>query len=209
MIMLWDAERQRGREAENRRDRNFTHDRRALSLQLCLSATLLLLLPLSAGCGYTFRGNLPARLRTVYVQPFTNRIDITSEPTNLNQYKIYRPRLELDLTDKVIDRFQFDGSLRPAGPDQADTMLVGELAEFRREPLRFARTGNVEEFRLSLVVNAEFRDLQQHTVIWQEQIVGDATFFEQGALAESEVTALDRAMDDVARRIVERIVEDW
>src|SRR3990167_8411986 len=86
-----------------------------------LAACCVLSVP---GCGYTFRGNLPAHLRTVYIQPFANRIDITSEPTNLNQYKIYRPRLETDLTDKVIDRFQFDGNLRPAGPDQADAMLV-------------------------------------------------------------------------------------
>lgn len=174
-----------------------------------LSAALLLVLSVAAGCGYTFRGNLPARLQTVYIQPFKNSIDLTSEPTNLNQYKIYRPRMETDLTDRIVDRFQFEGSLRPAGPDQADTMLVGELVAFRREPLRFARTGDVEEFRLSIVVNAELRDLQHHTVMWHEQIVGDTTFFERGALAESEVTALDRAMDDVARRLVERTIEDW
>ena len=182
---------------------------RHLDRLVALPALACLALTGAMGCGYTFRGNVPARLRTVYVQPFANRIDTTSEPTSATQYKLYRPRLESDLTNKVIGRFQFDGSLRPAGPDRADTMLVGELAEFRREPLRFARTGNVEEFRLSIVVNAEFRDLQQHTVRWHEQIVGDTTFFEQGALAESETTALDRALDDVARRIVERTVEDW
>jgi len=143
------------------------------------------------------------------VQPFTNRIDITNEPTNVDRYKVYRPRMETDLTDKVIDRFQFDGSLRPAGPDRADAMLIGELVVLRREPLRFARTGNVEEYRLSVVINAEFRDLRKHEVKWREQMVGDTTFFEEGALVESEATALDRALDDVARRIVERTVEDW
>ena len=145
----------------------------------------------------------------VYIQPFTNRIDLTAEPTNLNRYKIYRPRLESDLTTKIVDRFQFDGNFRPGNPDQADAMLVGELVEFRREPLRIARTGNVEEYRLSIVVNAEFRDLRKHIVMWSEQLVGDTTFFEQGARTEAESVALDRAMEDVARRIVERAVEGW
>ena len=145
----------------------------------------------------------------MYVQPFTNKIDITAEPTNANRYKLYRPRMESDLTNKLIDRFQFEGGLRPAGPDKADSMIVGELAEFRREPLRFDRGGNPEEFRLSIVVNAEFRDLRKHVVPWREQIIGDTTFFERGALATSEATALDRAIDDVARRIVERTIEDW
>lgn len=178
-------------------------------LRFVLAAGCWLLAAVCAGCGYGFRGNLPAHLKTIYIQPFTNRIDITVEPTNINRYKLYRPRMEVDLTAKVVDQFQFDGNLRPAGPDRADAMLVGELADFRREPLRIARTGDVEEYRLSIVVNVEFRDLRKHTVPWREQIVGDATFFEQGALAEAEGPALTRALEDVARRIVERAIEDW
>ena len=178
-----------------------------MSVVCCLMSMMLLT---CGGCGYTFRGgNLPAHLNTVYIQPFTNRIDITAEVTNLNQYKVYRPRMEIDLTTKVLNRFQFDGTLRPAGPDKADAMVVGELVEFRREPLRYDHSGNVEEYRLSVVANAEFRDLRAHTVRWAEQIVGDRTFFVSGTLAQSENTALDLALEDVARRIVERTVEDW
>ncbi len=189
--------------------RRQTSDIRRAAGRVLICGLLSVICCLSTGCGYTFRGNLPAHLKTLYVQPFINRVDFTSEPTNLNRYKIYRPRMELDITNEVIDRFQIEGNLRPAGPDQADAFLVGELVEFRREPLRFAQTGNPEEYRLSIVANVEFRDLRKQAVVWREQVVGDTTFFERGSLAEAEAAAIGRAIEDLARRIVERTIEDW
>jgi Lipopolysaccharide-assembly len=165
---------------------------------------------LLAGCGYTTRPGLPSELRTVYVAPFANKINLAKLPTNNDRFPIYRHAMETDLTNAVVDRYQFTGLLRPAKPDKADTRVDGELVEFRRDALRYNASQQVEEWRLNLVVNLKFTDLTTGLVMWEEtNFTGDTTFFALGANAESEEAALDRAITDLARRIVERSVEAW
>ena len=165
---------------------------------------------LVSGCGYTTRPGLATNLRTIYIKPFTNRIDITQLSIGRNELPFYRPGMEVDLTNAVLRRFQFTGLLRPAGAERADSRLEGELLEFRRDALRFDASQQVEEWRLSIVVNLRFIDQTTNMVLWEEErFIGDTTFFALGPQAESETAALDRAMTDLARRIVERTVENW
>ena len=165
---------------------------------------------LLVGCGYTTRPGLAPHLRTVYVKPFVNQIDLTRLTTDYQRFPLYRHGLEVDLTRAIINRFQFTGLLRPASPEEADSRLEGELVEFRRDALRYDAAQQVEEWRLSLVVNLRFYDLHTNTLVWEELwYTGDTTYFALGANAESEATALERAIEDLARRIVELTVENW
>jgi hypothetical protein len=165
---------------------------------------------LSAGCGYTTRPGLASYLKTVYIKPFGNQIDLTQVTSNYQQYPVYRHGLEIEITKAVMNRFQFTGLLRPTQSEQADSRLEGELVEFRRDALRFSASQQVEEWRLSLVVNLRFFDLHTNQLMWEEaRFTGDTTYFAVGANAESESTAINRAIQDLARRIVERAVENW
>lgn len=165
---------------------------------------------LITGCGYTTRPGLAGHLRTVYLKPFTNKIDLTQLTNDYERFPLYRHGMETDVTEAVINRFQFTGLLRPAGPDKADSRIEGELVEFRRDALRYDASQRVEEWRLNVVVNVRFYDQRDDTLIWEEsRLTGDATYFATGASAESEATALDRAIEDTARRVVERTVENW
>ena len=164
----------------------------------------------SQGCGYSARPGLPSSMRTVYIKPFINKIDITQLGMNMREFPIYRHGMETDLTNAVIRRYQFTGLLRPASAERADTRLEGELVEFRKDPLRYNASQRVEEWRLNVVVNLRFYDRQNAEPIWEEShFTGDTTYFELGANAESETAALSRAIEDVAKRIVERTVENW
>ena len=177
---------------------------------------------LVTGCGYTTRPGLASHLKTVYIKPFTNKIDLTQLTTDYERFPIYRPGMEVTVTNSVIDRFQFTGLLRPTRSEKADSRLEGELVEFRRDALRFNASQQVEEWRLSVVVNLRFYDLHgspaegQATseggglLLWEDsRFTGDTTYFELGPNAESESKALDRAIEDLARRVVERCVENW
>ena len=165
---------------------------------------------LLAGCGYTARPGLVSYLRTIYVKPFVNKIDLTELTTNYQRFPLYRHGLESNVTTAVVNRFQFTGLLRPASSEKADSRLEGELVEFRRDALRYNASQQVEEWRLSVVVNVQFYDLHTNVLEWEEaRFTGDTTYFELGANTESESAALDRAVQDLARRIVERTVENW
>jgi hypothetical protein len=165
---------------------------------------------LGPGCGYTTRPGLASHLRTIYVKPFANKIDVTRLTTGFERFPIYRHQMEVDITSAVISRYQFTGLLRPASAERADCRLEGELVDFRRDALRYDASQEVEEWRLNVVVNLRFFDQATQTLLWEEgRFTGDTTYFALGANAESEATALDRAITDLAKRIVERTVEAW
>jgi hypothetical protein len=174
------------------------------------AAGLLAFALLASGCGYTARPGLAPHLKTVYVKPFVNKIDVTRLTSGHERFPIYRHQMEVDISRAVVNRFQFTGLLRPGRQEQADCRVEGELIDFHRDPLRYSSSSQVEEWRLNIVVNLRFIDQTTGEILWEEpSFTGDTTYFAVGANAESEARALDRAINDLARRIVERTVESW
>lgn len=168
---------------------------------------VLALLLFSAGCGYTTRSMLASKYRTIYIPPFYSSIDITREVDVGNKYKIYRPGLETDITKTLTNKFLFDGNVRPSDMDKADLELKGELVEFRRDPLRYRENDEVDEYRLNLVVNISLWDKEENKMLWEEKsFTGDTSYF---PAQKSEDAAIRAALDDLARRIVARVVEEW
>lgn len=165
------------------------------------------------GCGYTTRSSISYRFRTIYITPFVNKIDITKETDVGYKYKLYRPMLETDVTKKVANKFLFDGNLRPVKEGSADLVLKGELVEFRRDPLRYTDNDEVEEYRIIIRVNLNLWDTKENQLVWQENnFSGDFSYFTSftsSGTPKSEDVAVNDAIDDLARRIVERTVEQW
>ena len=177
-------------------------------MRLLLACATLSLV--TAGCGYTTRPGLAPHIKTVYVQPFVNKIDFAQLASLETRFPIYRHRMEVDLTNEVLDRYQFTGLLRPEKEKRADVRLEGELIRFQRDALRFDRSSNVEQWRLVLTVDLRMYDRATGTMMWEEPgFLGETKYFVAGSGAESESSALSRAITDLARRIVERSVENW
>lgn len=180
-----------------------------IGMMLLLSGLGCWIIGLS-GCGYTTRSLISQQgYYTIYVRPFVNKIDITSETSVAREYKIYHPLLENDITRKVIDQFILDGNLRLAKEEDADLILGGELINYRKDTLRYTGTDDeeVEEYRVSLVVNLKLYDTSKQTLVWEVgSFVGDTTYIPQ---EKSESTAISEAVSDLARRIVNRTVDIW
>ncbi len=163
-----------------------------------------------AGCGYTTRSMITGKFKTVYIEPFVNKVDIANEMYSGNRYRVYRPMLETNITQSVINRFLFDGNLRPVKNEAADLVFKGELVEFRRDPLIYSDSDTVTQYRLNIVVNIALLDKKENKLLWKENnFTGDTTFFTTGANAKTEDAAITDALSDLARRIVERTVEQW
>jgi len=171
---------------------------------------LFLLIIGAAGCGYTTRSMISSEYRTIYIAPFANKVDITRDSASGNKYKIYRPMLETDVTRAVNNKYLFDGNLKPVSKDSADLLLKGELIDFRRDPLRYTDDEQIYEYRINIVVNISLWNNKTDQLIWQENnFTGDFTYFVSGPQAKSEGTAVNDAIADLARRVVERTVEQW
>ena len=161
---------------------------------------------LSLSCGYSTNLLLASGVRTIHVEDIKNSIDYTQENTN----DIYIPLLEVKVRNAIIDRFLFDGHLKVAQPDKADVTLKGELISYDRSVLRRTDNDNVEEYRVRVTVNVTLWDRTKEKVIWQENAFsGESDYFVTGPLAKSETVAINDAVTDLARRIVERSIENW
>ncbi len=159
-----------------------------------------------SGCGYTTKSILPKSIKTIYIEPFKNNINFTTG-TGRN---IYLPLLEIDVRNAVIDRFLFDGNLKIAKPEVANLILKGELNNYERSGLRYTDDDDVEEYRVHITFSFEMYNANNDEVSWTEPgFVGEATYFVSGPLATAEESAIDAAIVDLARRIVERTIEDW
>lgn len=173
-------------------------------------ARIVLLIFMLAGCGYTTRSLISGQFKTIHIEPFVNKVDIANEKYSENKYRVYRPTLESDVTQSVINKYLYDGNLRPVKNENADLILKGELIEFRRDPLIYSDSDTVTQYRLNIVVNIALYDKKENKLLWKEDgFTGDSSYFTTGANAKTEDAAVNDALADLARRIVERTVEQW
>ena len=160
--------------------------------------------------GYTTQTALPEHVETVHVEKVTNTIDISQEVTNNKPFQTYRPGLEVELRNALIERFIFDGHLRIASKNKADAVLKASLLNFDRDPVSYNADDSVQEFRIHVTAELRFMDQLNDEVLWEaHSLSGEATYFLSGPLAVSEDRAVALALDDLVRRAVEGILEVW
>jgi Lipopolysaccharide-assembly len=147
------------------------------------------------GCmGYKAGTLLPGHVKTVSVPIFKNSSG--------------EPNIETTATNAVINKINIDGTLKTVDKE-ADSLLKCTIIGFKRRPLRYG-SGRPDEYRIIVTAEATFTDLTQNRPFWsQKKITGKADFLVQGNLPASEREALPLALEDLARNIVEQVVEGW
>jgi hypothetical protein len=175
-----------------------------------LKAAVILALLGAAGCGYTTKTLLPGNIRSVHVAPVESKIDLAAEISDKDEFRVYRPGVEVEVTNAIINRFIFDGNLQVREASVADALVEAKLTDYRRSPLRYSKGDDVQEYRLSVHLDVQMIQASDKKVLWHERnLVGDTTFFIAGPRAESEDEAAQKAVEDAARRIVDKTVEVW
>jgi hypothetical protein len=161
-------------------------------------------------CGYTTHSVSSGKQQSIHIKNFVNKIDVTEETTDDKVFYAYRPGMESSITRAVINRYLFDGNYEIKSLEKADFVLQGELLDFTREPLRYDANDNVIEYRIRTVVNIELYDEKTGDLVWKERsFAGESTYRTSGQYAKSESVATTESIEDLARRIVERTVENW
>ncbi len=174
------------------------------------SALLLFISFYISGCGYTTKTVLPDNIKTIHVAPIKNAIDLSGEISDKSRFRVYRPGVEVDVTNAIINRFIFDGNLKVVAKPKADAVLEAKLVDYRRDPLRYSDSDDIQEYRLSVTIDAIVYLAKDHKVLWHETVLtGDTSFFLSGPRALSEDEAVAKAVDDLARRVVDKTIEAW
>ena len=161
-------------------------------------------------CGYTATRILPSYYRTIYVEPFENKIPITADVTEKIGFATNYPEIEQKVTRGVINQFLFDGNLRVTNkPENADLTLTGAIVDFYRQPLRRKEDDTVEEYRLNLSASVTLRDKSGKLLLQDSAMVGDTTYFLTGPSARSEGAAVEDLVTDFCHRVEEWVIEYW
>ena len=174
------------------------------------AAALVLTASVFSGCGYTRKSLLTESIKSIHVSPIKNAIDLSEEVTDQKPFRVYRPGVEVELTNAVINRFIFDGNLKVAVPEKADAIVEAKLTDYRRDALRYSDSDDVQEYRLTIVISVKVTERATGKVIWSDTgLAGDTSFFVAGPRAISEDRAAQQAVEDVARRVVDKTIEIW
>lgn len=150
-----------------------------------------------AGCGYSFRGNLPDHIKTVAVPVFTNR---TAEPA-----------VESFLTSAVVEAYATNGRLRVVKTEDADAILDGEVVGYSVQSIAFDNQANVRQYRLLVTMNLKLRDVRRNAVLFEQQGLREKSDFQVlGAVSQTigaEEGAVRSAARDIARSIVSLTID--
>ncbi len=93
-------------------------------------------------------------------------------------------------------------------PFSADYVLLGELVSYNRDAVTFDRSDVTQEYRSTLTAKIIFKDVKTDKVLWTSSRVQGEALFPRGAdQAEAERASLPRVTDDLAKFIVEKVVD--
>lgn len=172
-------------------------------LKRILSLALIISIPFISSCGYTQEAKLPNNIKTIAIETFKNEIPPEEQFA-------YRAGLEIELRNTLVERFLLDGNLKVVDESEADAILTGSIISYEQEGLRFDKLESVEEYRLFLVVKFELIDRRTNKIIIREpNFSGRSEFFVNRNPAVVRRTSANSAVVDLARSLVDRIVEEW
>jgi len=159
----------------------------------CVAAWLVS--SLAAGCGYSLRRPFPQDVRTVHVEMFQSRE--------------FRRGLEFALTEALQKRILQETPYKIADKATADTLLTGQILEVRQGTLGTDfRTDLPREIRATFVIRFQWKDLRTGKVLLDRPRFVQAVDYIP-PVGERFADASAEALDDLAERIVEQMMESW
>jgi len=160
---------------------------------LALAAMLAL-----AGCANYQLGTTLARdLRPVLVPSVRNE---SSEPG-----------VDSLASSAILREIQREGTLILSSEDQAATRLDITIVRFRLEPIRYQRddTRAPDEYRATVVADVAFTRISDGKVLYSGAVEGDTTFPIGSDLVSAKQDMMPKAIDDLARKVIDRCISIW
>ncbi len=156
---------------------------------------LVLVCLAASGCGYSMRRPFPQNVRTVYVEMFQSRE--------------FRRGLEFTLTEALQKRILQDTPYKIADKNTADTMISGEVLEVRQNTLgRNYYTGQPRQTQATFIIRFQWKDMRNGQILVdQPRFMQSVTYIPPAG--QTFDNAADKALDDLAERIVEQMMSPW
>ena len=154
---------------------------------------------LLTGCmGYQLGGTRPEGVETVHVAPVVNAT--------------HEPAIELQVTEAIRQRIQFDGRLKLRNsPEGADSVIDVELTDYSLQAISFRDDLKTtpDEYRIRITATASLRSTATDELLSESRTFGEARFSFESDLTTSKRNALPAAAAELARFMVDDLIEQW
>lgn len=160
------------------------------------------LMILLSGCGYMLGNGFSPDIRTVSVPIFEN--------------DTFRRGLEYQLTEAVQKEIQSRTPYRLARGSDADTRLTGRIVQARKDVLGENNNDDPRQLQFSILVRVTWENLRTGEILAQQEVpvapeaiplLTQAGFAPE--LGQSQATATQTAIDQMARQITNMMETPW
>ncbi len=166
---------------------------------VCVSIIILTVVSgMLSGCaGYRLGSSLPEGIEVIHIPTFINK---TTEPL-----------LEVVTSQAVISEIQRDGTLSLGNLEKSDIILNVSVIDLRLQPLRYEKdqSTTTREYRMIITASLKLTNRSSGKIMTRSVVKGEADFMPVGDLSSAKRDTLPAASRDLARRIVENVVEYW
>jgi hypothetical protein len=161
-----------------------------------LAVFLIFLLLLYPNCvKYSFKGALPSYLKTISIPLFEDRTSWAG--------------LREDMTNKVIDAFISDNSLRVIEDEKAaDLVLQGTISRIQEKYVAISGTEQVEQKQIWVYVSVKCINQKTEKELWSGTL---SDFDEVSGTADLSLLndAVSAAVDKIVEDIVNKTIAAW
>lgn len=140
---------------------------------------------------------LPITIKRVAVRPFTN--------------KTPQFGLEEKVTLKVAEELLKNGEYTVAPEDNADGVIVGEIAHYILTPIQYDVNMVANVYKINVIASVRFLDRKENRYLWEEPALQATKIFSAAALpgGMTEENAREELWEILAKNITLRTVEGF
>jgi len=155
----------------------------------------VMILTLAVSCGYySFKGALPSHLKTIAVPLFNDRTTF--------------PNVRENLTNKIIDSFIADNSLKIVDESQADLILSGTINSINIQAAVVKSGEEVAESKVTVSVSIKCEDVKTSKMLYERSFQQYGVLSATAGLDERDA-AINEALDLLTEDIVNATLGGW
>ncbi|KPJ50659.1 hypothetical protein AMJ40_02165 [candidate division TA06 bacterium DG_26] len=141
------------------------------------------------GCTYSFNPALYSDIKSVAIPVFEN--------------ETVKYGLSETITEKLIQAFMQDGTLKIKDEREADSILMGRVVSYERVPFIYDEYETISSFRTLIKVTVQFRDRVRDRILWTQEFQDWGSYPADGDESEGVEEALEKLKDQILREIIE------
>jgi len=149
---------------------------------------------LLTGCMYSFKGSLPAHIKSIAIPLFENQ---TAEY-----------RINETITDLLTQQFLQENVLRLEDQKTADSILEGVVTRIADNPYTYNEAEQVIDYRVTITLKVKWYDKIEDKVRLDKSFSGWGVYDAQESTTTRE-DGIQEAIDKIAEDIINSITANW